>query len=204
MSPSRAIDVSGLPDYNISNNAPLWWGQAFMAAIEGAMFLMLIAIYFYVRLSVDVWPPPGTQLPHLGVSTLALAPLLLSCLGSYWASDGAKKNSRSQMLAGMLANVTLGFLFLALRAYEWHNFNFGWSTDIHGSIVWSILFLHTLDAVGDLIYTCVLILIVASGRYGVKQRLGVHVDSVVWYLIAGIWLPLYAVIYWGPHIVGAP
>ena len=37
-----------------------------------------------------------------------------------------------------------------------------------------------------------------------KQRLGVHVDSVLWYFIVLIWLPLYVAIYWGPHIVGAP
>lgn len=204
MRTAQTIDVSGLQDHSISNSAPLWWGQALMAAIEGSMFLMLIGIYFYIRLSVDMWPPPGTQLPHMGAATIALAPLLLSCLGSYWASEGAKKNSRSQMLTGLVGNVVLGFGFLGLRAYEWHNFNFGWSTDIHGSIVWSILFLHTLDAVADLIFTIVLIVIIAMGGYGAKERAGVHVDSVLWYFIAGIWLPLYAVVYWGPRIIGAP
>lgn len=49
-----------------------------------------------------------------------------------------------------------------------------------------------------------LIVILALGRYGVKQRLGVHVDSVVWYFLAAIWLPMYAVIYWGPHVIGTP
>jgi cytochrome c oxidase subunit I+III len=49
-----------------------------------------------------------------------------------------------------------------------------------------------------------LVIIVASRKYGPKQRLGVHVDSVIWYFLAGIWLPLYAVIYWGPRIVGSP
>jgi cytochrome c oxidase subunit 3 len=204
MRATQTIDVSGLPDHSISNGSPLWWGQALMAVIEGSMFLMLIGIYFYIRLSVDMWPPPGTQLPHMSATTIALAPLILSCLGSYWASEGAKKNSRSQMLIGMIANVLLGFGFLGLRAYEWHNFNFGWSTDIHGSIVWSILFLHTLDAVADLIFTVVLIVIIMSGRYGAKERAGVHVDSVLWYFITGIWLPMYAVVYWGPRIVGAP
>src|SRR3954452_15114408 len=100
MNSSHTIDVSQLPDYDISNNAPLWWGQALLAAIEGSLFLMLVAMYFYLRLSVDMWPPPGTQLPHLAKPTLALLPLLLSCIGSYWASQGAKKDSRRQMLTG--------------------------------------------------------------------------------------------------------
>jgi hypothetical protein len=38
MSPSQTIDVSNLPDYEISNNTPLWWGQVLMAVIELTMF----------------------------------------------------------------------------------------------------------------------------------------------------------------------
>jgi cytochrome c oxidase subunit I+III len=50
--------------------------------------------------------------------------------------------------------------------------------------------------------TAVLIIIVASGRYGPRQRIGVHVDSVLWYFLVGIWIPLYVVIYWGPRLMG--
>lgn len=201
---SRTLDLGHLRPYDISNKAPLWWGQLLLCVIEGSMFFILIAMYFYMRLSVDVWPPPGTQLPHLLWPTLALIPLLLSAGGSYWASEGAKKNDRMAMLVGMIGNVALAIAFLALRLVEWSTFNFTWKTDAHGTIVWSILFLHTLDTVADLIYTIVLIIIIASGRYGQKQRIGVHVDSVVWYFIVAIWIPLYGVIYWGPRLVGAP
>jgi cytochrome c oxidase subunit 3 len=202
MTRAQEIDVSQLPDYSISTSAPLWWGQLLMAVIEGSMFLILIAIYFYLRISLDVWPPPGTQLPHLTKSTLALVPLILSCWGSYWASEGARKNSRRDMLVGMIVNVVLAAAYLAFRTAQWHDFNFGWATDVHGSIVWAILFLHTLDAVADVVFTMVLIGLIAFRPYGARERLAVHVDSVLWYFIVGIWLPLYAVVYWGPHIVG--
>lgn len=204
MNPSRTLDVSGLRPYDISNKSPLWWGQLMMCLIEGSIFCMLIAIYFYLRLSVDVWPPPGTQLPHRTFATIALIPLLLSAVGSYWASEGAKKNDRRAMLTGMILNVGLGGIFLAFRFAEWRTLNFTWATDAHGTIFWSILFLHTLDTIGDLLYTVVLIVIIGVGRYGQRQRIGVHADSVVWYFIIAIWLPLYAVLYWGPHFIGAP
>ena len=86
--------------------------------IEASMFCMLIAIYFYLRLSVDMWPPPGTQLPHTLLPTLALIPLILSAVGSYWASEAAKQNSHSGMLKGMIVNVVLGLMFLGLRFAE--------------------------------------------------------------------------------------
>jgi heme/copper-type cytochrome/quinol oxidase subunit 3 len=89
-----------------------------------------------------------------------------------------------------------------MRAVAWGRFNFSWSSDAHGSIVWSILFLHTYDVVADLLMTIVLLVIVASGRFGEKQRIGVHVDSVLWYFLVAIWLPLYVAVYWGPTLVG--
>ena len=204
MTATRTLDVSNLPPYEISNKAPLWWGQLMLCLIEGSVFSILIALYFYLRLGVDVWPPPGVRLPGVLGPTLALIPLAASCVGSYLASEAAKRNSRKGMIVGLSLNLVLALAFLALRAVEWGSFNFTWSADAHGSIVWAILFLHTYDMVADLLMTAVLIIILVSGRYGQKQRLGVHVDSVVWYFLSIIWLPLYAVIYWGPHIVGTP
>jgi heme/copper-type cytochrome/quinol oxidase subunit 3 len=200
VTPLRTLDVSGLPAYEISARAPLWWGQLLMTLIEGSLFLILAAMYFYVRISVDVWPPPGVPPLRLTAPTLALIPLALSAIGSYLASLGAQRNSRPLMLQG---NLVLAMLFLALRFYEWRTFNFTWASDIHGSLVWSILFLHTFDVIADLLMTLVLIVIVAFGQCGPKQRLGVHVDSVVWYFLVLIWAPLYVAVYWGPYMVGS-
>jgi len=198
----RTLDVSGLPPYDISNQSPLFWGQVLMCLIEGSLLLMLMVTYFYLRLGVDVWPGPGVHLPSLTYSSWALLPLIASCGGSYMASEGAKKNSRAGMLWGLGLNLGLAIVFLALRGLEWNSLNFTWASDAHGSIVWAILFLHSYDVVADLLMTAVLIVIVASGRYGPRQRIGVHVDSALWYFLVGIWIPLYGVVYWAPRLIG--
>ena len=201
MSEVRTIDVSALKPYDISTQAPLWWGQFMFVFIEGTMFGILIAAYFYVRLRMDVWPPPGDQFPHRTLPTLELIPLILSCVGSYWASEAAKKNDRAGMIGGMVLNIVLAGIALWMRIVEWHSLNFNWMTDAQGSYVWAFLGLHTFDYIGDLVFTAVLLLLVLIGRYGPKQRLGVHVDSIVWYFLVAIWIPIYVVIYWGPVIV---
>lgn len=203
MTQNRTLNVSALPTYEISSRAPLWWGQLIMALIEGSLFCMMCAMYFYYRLSVDVWPPPGVEPLRLTMPSLALIPLALSAIGSWAASEGAKKDDRGLMLWGMVANVLLALVFLGLRFAEWRTFNFTWASDIHGSLVWSILFLHTFDVIADLLMTVMLIVIVATDYCGPKQRLGVHVDSVLWYFLVLIWFPLYAVMYWGPRLVGS-
>jgi cytochrome c oxidase subunit 3 len=201
MNEPRTIDVSHLPAYDISSQAPLWWGQLCITFIEGAMFLILIAAFLYTRLQLDVWPPPGDQFPHLLLPTLALLPLVASTYGSYLASQAAKKNDRRGMMYGMLLNLVLAAIFFAMRVVEWHSLNFNWKADIQGSYVWAFLGLHSFDFVGDCIFTLVLLIAVATGRYGPKQRLGVHVDSIVWYFLVGIWIPIYLVIYWGPRFL---
>jgi cytochrome c oxidase subunit III len=197
----KTLDVSHLPPYEISSQAPLWWGQLCIVFIEGTMFLILIAVYFYTRLQLDVWPPPGEHFPRLLLPSLALIPLLASAGGSYVASEGAKKNNRRRMVAGLLLNLVPAAIFLVMQIAEWHSLNFNWKADINGSYVWAFLSLYHFDLVGDLVFTLVLFLAVVSGRYGEKQRLGIHVDSVVWYFLVLIWIPIYVVIYWGPRIM---
>ncbi len=198
MTPVKTIDVSGLPPYDVSSQAPLWWGQLMITFIEGTMFAILIVCYFYTRLRMDVWPPPGDQFPHRLLPSLAWIPLILSCAGSYWASESAKKDNRAGMIGGLVLNFVLAGIALAMRIVEWHSLNFNWMTDIQGSYVWAFLGLHTFDYIGDMVFTAVLLFLVLIGRYGPKQRLGVHVDSVVWYFLVLIWIPIYLTIYWGP------
>jgi cytochrome c oxidase subunit III len=200
----RVFDASSLPPYEISNRAPLWWGQLLMCAIEGSLFLLLAATYLYIRTTVNVWPPPGVRTPSPVFATIALIPLLASCIGSYRASEAAKKGDRRGMIFGLILNLVLATVFLILRGIEWNGLNFTWKSDAHGSAIWAILFLHTYDVIADLLMTAALLTMVAIGRYGPKQRLGVHVDSVLWYFLVAIWLPLYAVVYWGDYLVGVP
>jgi cytochrome c oxidase subunit 3 len=204
VSEPRVLDVSNLPPSAISSQAPLWWGQASIVAIEAAMFSILIASYLYARLRMDVWPPPGDQFPHLTIPTLALIPLLLSAVGSYWASEAAKKDDRRGMILGLVMNLVLAGIFFAMRLYEWHSLNFNWQTDQQGTYVWTILGLHSFDFGAGMLETLVLLVFIVSGRYAEKQRLGVHVDSIVWYLVVAIWIPLYVAVYWGPKILEGP
>jgi heme/copper-type cytochrome/quinol oxidase subunit 3 len=120
------------------------------------------------------------------------------------ASEAAKKNDVKGMVFGLLLNLVPGVIFLAFRFIGWWQWNFNWKTGAYGSIVWSLMWLHTLDTVADLVFTAVLVVLLLLGHTGPKQRLGVHVDSVLWYFIVLIWLPVYIVIFWGPRFAGAP
>ena len=201
MTEPKTIDVSHLPPYEISSQAPLWWGQLLLASIEGMMLCIVIAAYLYVRLRMDVWPPPGDQFPHRLLPTIGLIPLFLSCIGSYWAGEAAKKDDRAGMIKGLLLNLVLAIAFFVIRVLDWHSLNFSYKADAFGTYMWTFLAVHSYDYMADVIFTLVLLLLVLMGRHGPKVRLGVHVDSIVWYFLVIIWVPLYVIVYWGPKIL---
>ena len=203
MNSRKVLDVSRLPAIAFMHKTPLFWAACGVAIIEGTMFGLLTASYYYARLNVDVWPPPGTQFPHTLLPTIELVLLIVSCLPAYWASEAAKKNEVGKVGFHMLVNGVLAIAAMVLRVIEWSRFNFDWRTDIHGSVVWTILGLHTFDVAGAIVVTMVVVIYVYTGRFSDTHRKGVDFDSVTWYFLVAIWIPLYATIYIAPHLVKA-
>ncbi len=203
MTSRPVLDVSSLPPCAFQARSPLWWGFWGIILIESTMFGLLIAAYFYIRLSMDVWPTPGTSYPGLLLPTIELIVLIVSCWPAYTASQAAIRNDAAGVKRGLVLNLALAIVALVLRIIEWRSFNFNWTASAYGSIVWMILGLHTFDYAGGVLETVVMIAVVFSGRFGDKQRTGVDVDSLTWYFVVAIWVPLYAVVYWMPYVLGA-
>jgi hypothetical protein len=47
MTPRRALNVAGLPDHAFGHQGLIWWGTVSFMVIEGAMFGMLFAAYYF-------------------------------------------------------------------------------------------------------------------------------------------------------------
>jgi cytochrome c oxidase subunit III len=67
-----ALDVSRLPAYAFGPRGLLWWGTMGIVAIEGMMFAIFLATYFYLRIYVPKWPPnlPPPDLLYGTLNTL--------------------------------------------------------------------------------------------------------------------------------------
>jgi cytochrome c oxidase subunit III len=201
MNSDRVLDVKKLPPIGYYNNAPLWWGQVGMVAIEGTIFALLIATYFYLRMNVPVWPPPGSELNRPVLPTIGLVILLLSVYPTYVASEAVVKGEWLTAKIGMVLNILCALLFLILRIVEWRSLNFRWDTNAYGSIVWTILGLHSSHVFASMVESSFLTFFLFKGRMGEKQRLGIRVDSVYWYFVVGAWIPLYLVLYVAPYFL---
>jgi cytochrome c oxidase subunit III len=194
------IDVSMLPESEFRSKSVLWWGIVSMVTIESAMFGALAAAYFYIRLSFAEWPPSGIAIPDLGIPTLMVVLLLVSCIPMYIADQLAISGRDNRaMLFWVWVGIVFGFVLLVVRWYEFHALRCRWDSNAYGSIVWFIIGMHTVHLLSSTLETLVLAAHIRDKRIDRKHRTDVHVDTVYWYFVVASWAAFYVIIYWSPR-----
>jgi cytochrome c oxidase subunit 3 len=201
MTRTMDIDVAHLPTQLKRADTAIWWGQLLMMTIEGVLFAVLIASYCYVRVNFAVWPPPGIENPDLVLPTIGFVVLLVSCLPMLWSDKALNEKNRNKVLLGLIINAAMALVFLGIRWREFVAFDFKWNTNIYGSLIWSILGLHTMHTIADTIETLVFIGIVLTRKVGEKQQEGLEVDGFYWGFVVVTWVPLFFIIYVYPYLV---
>jgi len=194
------LDVSGLPAVALGHRAPVWWATVGLMLIEGAMFAMILASYLYYGTTVPDWPPHGMEPPSLLLATIGLVLLVVSILPAYWASEAAAKHDRRGIVRGLALNLAMALVFVVIRGVEWAQLSFRWDSGVYGSLVWTILALHTTHVVSASTETAVVLAIALSPRFGDEHRVGVDADSIYWYFVVGAWVPFYVLLFVVPRL----
>ena len=200
MKPVAALDVSRLPDHAFGHRSILWWGTLGFIATEGMVFAIAIATYLYLRTRVPEWPP-GVPPPDLAIGLVNLAILLLSAIPNYLAKRAAENHDLKGVRIWVLVTLGLGLAFIVLRWFEFVALNVRWDLNAYGSIHWSLLGLHTTHVLTDIGDTAVLAVLMFTGPITGKRFVDVSENSFYWYFVIASWLPIYALIFWGPRVL---
>jgi cytochrome c oxidase subunit 3 len=196
------IDVSDLPEHGFGHHEPIWWGNVVMIVIESTMFAMLVATLLYLRGNFPEWPPHGTAPPDLGAGTANVIMLLASLVPAVWSSHVAEHGSRGRVT--VLMWIVFGFCLatLALRALEFTGLHCRWDDHAYGSVVWTILGLHTGHLLAATLETAVLLVYLGRRELDAHHRLDLTLDSLYWYFVVGVWIPFYGLVYLFPRMTG--
>lgn len=190
------IDVSQLPSYGFSHRSLMWWGTLGMMAIEGTVFALTLATYFYLRSQSITWPP-GVRPPALTWGTLNLAILF----ASMWPNHLAKRASEAHDVPGVRRWVVISLLFaaafLVVRVLEFATLNVRWDSNAYGSVVWTLLGFHTAHLVTETLDTLVLAVLFFTGPLEGKRFVDISENCMYWYFVVWSWVPIYLTIYWG-------
>lgn len=200
MTPRFARDVSRLPNHAFGPDSILWWGTLGFVLIESMGFALAGACYFYLMREVPTWPPGGIWPPDLLYGGVFTAVLLVSVLPNQWAKTAAQEQRLFGAVLGMVAVLLLGILLLVLRVLEFGALNVRWDTNAYGSIVWTLLGLHTLHLATDFVDTAVLLAVILRGHIDPRRYTDVSENAEYWYFVVLAWLPVGAVIYLVPRL----
>lgn len=196
---AKALDVGALPTYAYGHRSLLWWGTAGLVAIEATVFALAAFSYFYVRATLDVWPPSPP--PDLLWGTVNLAIMLASLVPNQWTKKAAEEENREKARIGIVICLAFAAAFTVVRGFEFSALNCRWDTNAYGSAVWMLLGLHTVHLVTDFYDTAVLAVLGYTGPWEGKRFVDVSENAMYWYFVVIAWIPIYAIIYFGPRLI---
>lgn len=195
-----ALDVSDLPLHGMGTASPTWWGTLAFMLIEGTGFALVIAMYFYLESLATEWPI-GTSPPRLLAGTIVTVLLVVSVVPNVLVSRWAQQGDLRKVRIGMVVMSLLGVAPLIPRAFEFMALQTRWDTNAYGSIVWTLLGLHTTHIITDLGDTVVLAALMFTRKGDNPRRYGdVQDNALYWNFVVVTWLPLYACLYWVPRL----
>lgn len=199
--PSFTDDLSGLPTHAFSYRSLTWWGIIGFMVIEGAAFALVIAAYFFLMSQEQQWAPPPWHPPGLIAGTLFTLVMLLSEIPNAMIKKAAESYDLAAVRRLMLVMVGIGALLLVIRGFEFNSLNVHWYDNAYGSIIWTLLLLHTTHIATDWGDTVVLWRLMET-PHGEDPRRMVDTDenALYWRFVWLSWLPIYALIYWVPRL----
>lgn len=200
MSKRVEIDVSRLPGYAFGHHSLMWWGTLGIIVIEGTMFAVVIATYFYLRNFSQEWPP-NLQPPDLFWGTLNTFVLLASGIPNQWYKKAAEKEDLRKVRIGLLISIAFALVFLVIRVYEFRALNCSWDTNAYGSAVWMLLGFHTTHLVTDFLDTLVITALMFSDKISGKRFADVSDNAFYWWFVVLAWLPAYVTLYLAPRFL---
>jgi heme/copper-type cytochrome/quinol oxidase subunit 3 len=195
---TERLDVARLPSYGYGHRALMWWGTAGMIAIEGTVFALAIAAYFYIWTRLDEFPP-SVPPPELFWGTLNLVMMLVSGIPAHLTKRAAEDEELGKVRLGLVVCAIFGVVLLALRAMEFTALNVRWDTNAYGSAVWMLLALHTIHLATDFWDSVVIAVLMYLGPLEGKRYVDVAENAEYWYFVVIAWVPIYAVIYLAPR-----
>ena len=200
MNDARTLDVSHLPDHAFGSRSVLWWGTLGIIAIEGTVFVLAIASYFYLQGNHTQWPPGGTPEPGLFWPSINLVIMLLSLIPNQIVKSAAEELNLRKVRIWIVVADLFAIAFLVVRALEYTQLQISWDSNAYASVTWVLLSLHTMHVLTDAFDSIVLTAMVMTKHGEEPKRLvDVSENAFYWYFVVLTWIPFYLVIYWSPR-----
>jgi cytochrome c oxidase subunit III len=188
------LDVSGLPSVAFGHRNTTWLANVFYMAIEGMMFAMMFATYFYLRTRSTNWPP-GHLPPALRYGIANAVVFLISVIPARWVAKRAPSGDRGAIRKGLLILSLFALIATAIRVFEFTTLNCRWTDDAYSSTIWVLIGMHSGHLITELIETLVLFVMSFTSKMEGTRLADAAINSDYWYFVVVTGLMIDVLIY---------
>jgi cytochrome c oxidase subunit 3 len=199
MSEARQLLDQPLPVGSEGKLAGGWWGILALIVTEGSLFGYLLFSYFYLSSQAEQhWPPeglPGLLLPGINTAILVASSVCV------WVSERcvAQKRKWGSMIGMMLA-ILLGALFVGIQLVEWSKKTYGMTSDLYGSLYFTITGFHMLHVVIGLVILLLLLVWISLRYFDEKRHAAITIGGIYWHFVDVVWLFVFTTLYLFPYM----
>lgn len=194
------LDVSDVPSVAFGRSNTTWLANVFYMTIEGMMFALMFASYFYLRTRVQQWPP-GHLAPDLRYGVANAIVFILSVIPARWVQKRAPSGDRAAIRIGLMVLAALALLATAIRVFEFATLNCRWSDDAYSSTLWVLIGMHAGHLVTELIETLVLLAVAFTDKMEGTRLADAAINSDYWYFVVVTGLLNFLFIYGLPRLL---
>jgi cytochrome c oxidase subunit III len=193
------VRADALPVLLTGSRSPVWAAMLLLVTIETMVFGTLFASYLYLRFGSAEWPPDGLPAPDLLLPSINTAVLIASAAAVYVAGRYLRTGDVGKLKLWLGTGVLLEIVFFVIKMVETVEVDFRWDAHAYGSIYWGINTFHTAHVVAAILMGTVAWILAMKGFFTDRQRVGIQAVSIYWNFVAGIWIPVYLVLYFVPR-----
>jgi cytochrome c oxidase subunit III len=194
------LDVSDLPSVAFGRSNTTWLANIFYMTIEGTMFALMFASYFYLRPRVQEWPP-GHFAPALRYGVANVIIFVLSVIPARWVQKIAPSGDRRAIRNGLALLAAFAVVATIIRVFEFTTLNCRWSDDAYSSTLWVLIGMHAGHLVTELIETLVILAVAFTPKMEGTRLADAAINSDYWYFVVVTGLLNFVFIYVLPRVV---
>jgi len=127
--------------------------------------------------------------------------VVLSAIPNAWAKRAGERQDLAGARKWTWVLLAVALVTIAIRFLEFRSLNVRWDSNAYGSIVWTLLGLHTLHLITDAYDTAVLGVLLVTGPLEGKRFGDVAENALYWNFVVIAWVPIYAIIYIAPRVI---
>ncbi|MBI4057468.1 MAG: heme-copper oxidase subunit III [Elusimicrobia bacterium] len=187
---AQEVSATGIP----SGKLGIWM---FLAS-EVMLFGAFISSYVILRTGSPLFEIPAREMLGVPLATLNTFVLILSSVTMVLALDSVQKNNQKGLSRYLLLTVLLGFVFLGVKAYEYHH---KWaegitlSSGLFGSFYYTLTGLHALHVVGGIVFNLYILVNALRGKYSSNHHERVEYAGLYWHFVDLVWVILFPSLY---------